>query len=362
VRLAACAIAGLCSLMALPSMASAADPKPRTGKTVVVKRSSGTVLVSKRGSSRATRLGRRAVSIPVGSTVNATNGTVKLTSTANRSGSRRQSAAFYDGAFTVKQDKSARPLTELSMEGGDFSGCAGVNKRRKDVFATRNGGGDVFAAGSRSRRRLWGRGKGRFRTRGRNGTATVRGTTWLTEDLCEGTQATARSGRIDANANGVDLERQLEPGQSVIYLCNLDGFTSPSSGRVLSTLYCLVVLSQPADNIFGFGIATTGTEANVYQLCLLTPDQQRTSCDNYPFGPDDGGIKAGGAGCLPGEVGTYYAGWGIEGELLPLPMPFESGAPSTQPFCVSSPERPDDPHPSLKPGTLRKARAAARLG
>jgi len=219
----------------------------------------------------------------------------------------------------------------------------------------------VFAAQSRSRRRLWGRGKGRFRTRGRNGTATVRGTTWLTEDLCEGTQTTAREGEIDANANGVDLERQLEPGQSVIYLCNLDGFASPSTGAPLSSLYCLVVLSQPADNIFGFGIATTGTAANEYQLCLAAPDG-RTVCDVYPFDAESEGIKAGGAGCLPGQVGTYYAGWGLEFELLPIPMPFESGAASDQRFCVSAPSRADDPHASLKPDQLRKARAAAGFG
>src|SRR5918997_5513561 len=119
--------------MALPSVASAADPKPRTGKSVVVKRSSGTVFVSKRGSSRRSRLGRAARSVPVGSTIDASNGTVKLTSTANRSGSKRQSAAFYDGAFTVAQDRNAR-LTELTLAGGDFTGCAAVKRRMQNAF------------------------------------------------------------------------------------------------------------------------------------------------------------------------------------------------------------------------------------
>jgi len=36
-------------------------------------------------------------------------------------------------------------------------------------------------------RRLWGDGHGRFRTKGRSGAATVRGTKWLTEDRCDGT-------------------------------------------------------------------------------------------------------------------------------------------------------------------------------
>ena len=36
-------------------------------------------------------------------------------------------------------------------------------------------------------RRLWGDGKGSFRTSGRYSAATVRGTRWLTEDRCDGT-------------------------------------------------------------------------------------------------------------------------------------------------------------------------------
>jgi hypothetical protein len=36
-------------------------------------------------------------------------------------------------------------------------------------------------------RRLWGSGRGRFTTRGRYSSATVRGTKWLTQDQCNGT-------------------------------------------------------------------------------------------------------------------------------------------------------------------------------
>ena len=36
-------------------------------------------------------------------------------------------------------------------------------------------------------RRLLGSGKGRFTTRGRDSSATVRGTKWLIEDRCDGT-------------------------------------------------------------------------------------------------------------------------------------------------------------------------------
>jgi hypothetical protein len=38
--------------------------------------------------------------------------------------------------------------------------------------------------------------KGRFRTRGRHGAATVRGTMWLTQDRCDGTLVFVRHGLV----------------------------------------------------------------------------------------------------------------------------------------------------------------------
>jgi ferric-dicitrate binding protein FerR (iron transport regulator) len=45
-------------------------------------------------------------------------------------------------------------------------------------------------------RRLFGDGKGNFRTRGRNAAATVRGTRWGVQDRCDGTLVTVRRGRV----------------------------------------------------------------------------------------------------------------------------------------------------------------------
>lgn len=342
------AIVSLCLSLLVPAAASAADPKPRTGKTVVVKRVKGTVFVQKRGSSKRTRLGA-ARAVPVGSVIDATRGTVRLTSTANRRGTRRQSAVFYDGAFRVTQRRAARPMTDLTLVGGDFSGCSAAARAGSDVFASRH----------RGRRRLWGRGRGRFRTRGRNGTATVRGTTWRTEDSCAGTETFNRSGKVLTNAAGADLERLLDPGQSVIYRCNTSGIPG------ISSLYCLVVLSQPADNIYGFGIATGGTPQNDYDLCIRRPDGSR-KCETYPFDTSDPTLKAGGVGCYPPNPGPHVASWRLGGVELPESLPFEAvGGPLA--LCVSSPERwgddPDNPPPGpVGKEKLRQVHAAARHG
>lgn len=340
----------LCALLSVPAVASAADPRPRTGKTVVVERAKGTVYVQKRGSSRRARLSSRAKAIPVGSTVDATRGTVELTSTRNRSGSKLQSAVFYDGAFVVSQRKAARPLTDLELAGGDFSGCA-AEKRRTGVFASRT-----------SRRRLWGRGRGRFRTRGRNGSATVRGTTWLTEDECQGTATLNKSGKVLAEAADVDLDRLLDPGQSVIFHCN----TEPPAG--VSQLYCVLVLSQPATrrqpfDLVAFGIATAGTPYESYALRVRRPDGATSEPEQFPFGPADAdGVKAGGVGCVPSSRGAYSVEWSIGGSPLPVPLPFSIRTPfQDAAFCVSDPPRPGDPAPKLSRPS-RQARAAARAG
>jgi hypothetical protein len=47
--------------------------------------------------------------------------------------------------------------------------------------------GSAQAATHLRRRRLWGRGRGRYRTSGRYSSGSVRGTKWLTVDSCAGT-------------------------------------------------------------------------------------------------------------------------------------------------------------------------------
>jgi 2-polyprenyl-3-methyl-5-hydroxy-6-metoxy-1,4-benzoquinol methylase len=59
--------------------------------------------------------------------------------------------------------------------------------------------GGTRAAGlsRRSVRRLRSSATGRFRTRGRNSSATVRGTIWTTTDRCDGTLTTVKRGKVD---------------------------------------------------------------------------------------------------------------------------------------------------------------------
>ena len=52
------------------------------------------------------------------------------------------------------------------------------------------------AAKKKKKRRLWGDGKGRFRTKGKHSAATVVGTKWLVEDKCTSTLTRVARGKV----------------------------------------------------------------------------------------------------------------------------------------------------------------------
>ena len=151
-------------------------PQPEQGKSVVAGKVSGTIRIRlKNGKFRT--LGANE-SIPLGSTIDATKGRVRLTSAAG--GGKTQTADFYKGQFKITQTKGKKPITQLELNG------------------TLSCGGKASAAAKKKKkvRSLWGDGKGRFRTKGRRAAATVRGTRWFTQDTCTSTKITVKRGVV----------------------------------------------------------------------------------------------------------------------------------------------------------------------
>jgi hypothetical protein len=124
--------------------------------------------------------------IPVGSFLNTKRGTVQLVS-ATGTGDKTQSGKFSSGLFQVLQSRArrARGLTELRLKGGSFKGCGKASGRSASAALSR-----------RAIRRLRSSVSGRFRTRGSNSTATVRGTVWITTDRCDGTLTQVKRGKV----------------------------------------------------------------------------------------------------------------------------------------------------------------------
>lgn len=97
---------------------------------------------------------------------------------------------FYGGRFDIAElgADSDKPIVALRLVGGNFKAKCGA--------ATRTTAGLNAQAKKTPVRRLWGKGKGRFRTRGRYSSGTVRGTNWITTDFCDGTDTRVVAGVV----------------------------------------------------------------------------------------------------------------------------------------------------------------------
>ena len=179
------------ALPGVPGTESAPPPAPVLGQSVNVAATVGTVVVRLPGAASAVPL-RGASSIPVGSMVDTRKGVVALTTALP--GGATQGATVHGGLFQVRQPASGRGMTELVLRG------------RKSSCATARA---AAVADRRPPRQLWASDKhGRFRTRGSNAVATVRGTSWYMADRCDGTYTRVKRGKVAV--------RDLRTGRTVL--------------------------------------------------------------------------------------------------------------------------------------------------
>jgi hypothetical protein len=178
--------------LAPPILGQAVDVRPEKG-TVKVQLARGTSVARAKALGVAPAATKRFVplraglQIPVGSLLDTRKGTVRLLSAAlpTPNGSAFQAASFRGTRFQVRQAGN-NPLTQLLAK-DPLNGCK--------TKVPKGGLAKVIASRKRSRT-LFGSGKGRFRTRGRNSSATVRGTTWVQKDTCAGTRTTVKTGTV----------------------------------------------------------------------------------------------------------------------------------------------------------------------
>jgi hypothetical protein len=185
-----------------------APPPPVPGKSVVAQVVSGEVFVKYPAgyTARATAPAqgfvpfKGAANLPVGTQLDTKKGRVKLTSAAATKGNKTQTSDFYHGIFQVKQalpkkksKKAVALTTDLVLKGQIArSQCAPLKGARAAAVAvTKKKKGPKSVLG-----KLWGNGKGKFRTTGKYSSATVRGTIWLTQDECDGTLTKVLRGTV----------------------------------------------------------------------------------------------------------------------------------------------------------------------
>ena len=162
-----------------------APPPPVLGESISLANQAGAVIVRYPGRRRHGQIVRLKGSVPapLGTVIDARKGKVKLESSRGR-GKKLQRGIFRSGTFKVKQPKNKGGLTDIILR-GDLFGCSAKTS------------GNAQASVLSRRRRLWGSGSGRFRTRGLYSSGSVRGTKWLTLDTCDGTLTVVVEGVVD---------------------------------------------------------------------------------------------------------------------------------------------------------------------
>jgi hypothetical protein len=167
---------------------------PVNGARLEVAPLSGTVRIKAPGATSFRPL-TEGETIVVGSVVDTTAGKVSLTS-VDASG-EEQRASFFAGLFQVGQ-QPGRGLVTLALRGAGLGRCGGEEEAvertaaRPATARASTARGSTKAPGAS----LWGSGHGNFRTEGHSGSATVRGTIWLTEDSCAGTFVKVNRGLV----------------------------------------------------------------------------------------------------------------------------------------------------------------------
>jgi hypothetical protein len=123
--------------------------------------------------------------LPPGTSVNVSgNSAVKLTAASNKQMVFFGVPDSVPSVFTL--NGSVNGVVQLTLAGGNFNSCGKGNRK-------------LSVAGAKSKkplRRLWGSGKGRFTTKGKYASATVRGTEYLVADYCDGTLVNVRRGLV----------------------------------------------------------------------------------------------------------------------------------------------------------------------
>jgi hypothetical protein len=161
----------------VPTAVATPTPEPTavTNKSVVAEEVKGQVLVRDPKSKKFVPLDE--ATIGNGSEVDARKGTVEIrTSTAG------EVARFFDGIFKIAQTKKITTVT--------LSEALDCKKAKSTARA---------AAKKPKTRKLWGDGKGKFRTKGSYSAATVRGTKWLVTDTCTTTTTKVTEGVVDVD-------------------------------------------------------------------------------------------------------------------------------------------------------------------
>lgn len=299
-----------------PALSAAKGTGPQVGKSFELTRVSGTVTFTPPGGHATALTGTREA--PVGSTVQASHGVVRLTASNGRGGT--YSGQFSKGAFQALQSRTGSSATEIKLVGGS---CPS--------------GPTIASYHHRGHRYLSASVPPDFLVVGANGYAqsSVGRSKFTLSDDCSAaaaaaasqssgqTTVAAQSGNVQASSANHRLQNSISAGE-------IDQLRCSRSGG-----YCVVDIVRLQGELRGFffpAVATT-KGAPTFQFCLTDPSKHRSCKPIVANGPvfENGVHLTGGlnvVSCMATQKGTYSVSWRANGVQLGAPLSFHlSSAP-----------------------------------
>jgi hypothetical protein len=177
-----------------PVLGKAVNAQPIAGTVFVLLPGQGHLAQAQAHASAAKGVGfiplTEARQLPVGTIFDASAGMVRLTSATVVKG-RPQTGDFGGGVFKLLQNRKERGLTELDLvvSTATTNTCPTVGKAARAAASKALPKAVLNLLRASDNR-------GKFRTRGRYSSATVRGTVWTMSDRCDGTLTTVKRGSV----------------------------------------------------------------------------------------------------------------------------------------------------------------------
>lgn len=136
----------------------------------------------------------KAMIVAVASTIDPRSGRVVLTTAKNRRGARQQ-VIVSGGAFTIRQKKASKPITELKLLAGAPKSCSSGSKPARAARLPTDPPGRLHTAIRKNTIRKNSKGIS-LKVLGKNSIAAAIGTDWTTVETCRGTRTIVHSGIV----------------------------------------------------------------------------------------------------------------------------------------------------------------------
>jgi hypothetical protein len=304
----------------LPASSHAAGAKPVYGKTVIVKRVSGTVEVKTPNGLVDPLTGSHLV--PVGTIVEDSKGTAQVTASDNEGD--LHTGRFNNAYFMVLQRRPSTGVTEIKLRGKSCYALVASGRRggpRAHVSRHRRPyvrGGSGVAPLPVGSLQLDVRAPSNFVIVGEaaSAVATDSRARFRVANACDGTHVIVKHGLVTIHRAHKPAST-IGAGESELNYCG-------SQGR--RQRFCLDIVASPHESEFNFGVWLRHFDAGRFRVCY-GPPQGRQSCFGEPL--DRGNVQRGGLSCLVNQGrGTFYLAFYIDGRVLGWPQfVFETSRP-----------------------------------